>query len=76
MKQAADEDGVEMVRYRLELDGELDEEWTAWFEAEQLQTQDGRTIIDVRVPDQAALHGLLRRVHDLHLRLHSLTRTG
>ena len=63
------------IRYRLVVAGELAPEWAEWFGAAQVTTSDGQTVLELAVPDQAALLGLLRRVHDLHLRLVSLTRT-
>ena len=62
--------------YRLEVDGELGDDWAAWFEVERLRVVDGRTVLDVAVADQAQLHALLRRIHDLHLTLLSLTRAS
>jgi hypothetical protein len=61
------------LRYRLELDGEIAEGWTEWFGSDVVQSVEGNTVLEVTVTDQAALHGVLRRVHDLHLRLISLT---
>lgn len=60
-------------RYRLELDGEIADEWADWFGAVEIKSAGGSTVLEVTVTDQAALHGVLRRVHDLHLRLISLT---
>ena len=62
--------------YRLEVEGELGEDWAAWFEVERLHVVGGRTVLDVAVADQAQLHALLRRIHDLHLTLLSLTRAS
>ncbi len=64
------------IGYRLVVDGEIGEEWGSWFGECVLQSEGGRTILQVTVADQAALHGVLRRIHDLHLRLVSLTRVG
>lgn len=60
--------------YRLELEGELAPEWVDWFGAHGISTAAGRTVLELAVSDQAALHGVLRRVHDLHLPLVSLHR--
>ncbi|HSJ15783.1 MAG TPA: hypothetical protein VK939_15360 [Longimicrobiales bacterium] len=69
--EGAFEGGV--TRYRLELEGEIAQEWAGWFDADHIESAGGRAVVDVTVADQAALHGVLRRVHDLHLRLVSLT---
>lgn len=61
-------------RYRLVVEGQLAPEWRDWFAAETLDTGEETTVIELRIRDQAELHGVLRRVHDLHLRLVSLTR--
>jgi hypothetical protein len=62
-------------RYHLVVEGELGPEWREWFAAERVQVHGGTTLIELRIRDQAELHGVLRRVHDLHLRLVSLTRS-
>jgi hypothetical protein len=64
----------EPLRYRLELEGEVAEEWGSWFAADRVVRGAGRTVLEFSVTDQAALFGVLRRVHDLHLPLISLTR--
>lgn len=63
-----------MTHYRLELEGDIPQEWAGWFNAAAVVRKEGRTEIEVEVPDDSALHGLLRRVQDLRLRLVSLTR--
>lgn len=64
----------ETLHYRLELEGEVAEEWGSWFAADTVTREAGRTLLEFSVTDQAALFGVLRRVHDLHLPLISLTR--
>jgi hypothetical protein len=66
----------EPLEYRLELEGELAEDWAGWFGAAEVTTEAGRTVLLLVVPDQAALHAALRRVHDLNLRLIALTRVN
>jgi hypothetical protein len=61
-------------RYRIVVEGEVSAEWGAWLGAEAVRTGEGRTTLDVMVADQAELHGLLRRIHDLHLPIASMTR--
>ena len=60
--------------YRIEVEGEVGPDWAAWFDAEVSAAGSGRTSITAAVADQAQLQGLLRRIHDLHLRLVSVTR--
>jgi hypothetical protein len=60
-------------RYEIRLRGHLDPRWAAQFEGLRLtQESDGTTLIAGPVMDQAALHGLLRRVRDLGLPLVSV----
>ena len=50
-------------------------QWTTWFDGLSLTHEhDGTTVIHSPVVDQAALHGLLRRVRDLGLPLLSVVR--
>ena len=61
-------------RYEIRLQGHLDARWAAWFDGLSLTHEsDGTTVIRGRVTDQAALHGLLKRVGDLGLPLISVT---
>ena len=59
--------------YEIRLRGELDPQWSSWFDG--LRVEDGgrdETVIVGPVADQAALHGLLTRVRDLGLPLLSV----
>ena len=61
-------------RYEIRLQGHLDARWTAWFDGLSLSHgSDGTTIIRGPVVDQAALHGLLKKVSDLGLPLIAVT---
>jgi hypothetical protein len=52
--------------YEIRLQGQLDHQWSEWFEGFTLVHEvDGTTTLTGPVSDQAALHGLLRRVADL-----------
>ena len=52
--------------YEIRLQGHLDARWGDWFEGYTLTSEgDGTTTLTGRAIDQAALHGLLRRVADL-----------
>jgi len=64
---------VDTDRYEIRLEGQLDQGWSAWFEGFTLSTEsDGTTTLTAHGIDQAALHGLLRRVSDLGVTLISV----
>ena len=53
-------------RYRIELQNEIDGDWSTWLgNFELTYTETGHTILNGDVADQAALHGLLARIRDL-----------
>ena len=69
--EAHDQAGLYEIRIR----GHLDDQWTAWFEELTLTLEDnGDTLLTGPVVDQAALHGLLRKVRDLGMPLLSVNR--
>ena len=52
-------------RYEIRVQGRLESRWAAWFDEMTLTpADDGTTTIHGPVVDQAALHGLLRRLRD------------
>jgi hypothetical protein len=61
--------------YQIWLQGHLGRNWTHWFGDVTITLEDnGETLLTGQVVDQAALHGLLRKVRDLGLPLISITR--
>jgi hypothetical protein len=59
--------------YEIRLRGELDPQWSSWFDGLRVERAGpGETVIVGPVADQAALHGLLARVRDLGMPLLSL----
>jgi len=57
-------------RYEIRLKGHLDNRWADWFDGLTITRADnGETWLSGPVVDQAALHGLLRKVRDLGLPL-------
>lgn len=59
--------------YQLRIKGHLDSHWTAWFEGLEITPEEsGETLLTGPVADQAALHGLLKKVRDLGLTLVSV----
>jgi len=60
--------------YDIRIKGHLDESWSAWLDDLVITHEaDGVTRLSGPVADQAALLGLLRRLHDLGLTLLSVT---
>ncbi|HEU0000240.1 MAG TPA: hypothetical protein VFQ36_05045 [Ktedonobacteraceae bacterium] len=60
--------------YQIRIKGHLGREWTDWFGGLTLTLEDnGETLLTGPVVDQAALHGLLRKVRDLGVPLLSVS---
>jgi hypothetical protein len=60
--------------YEIRIEGALDDRWAQWVRGSTLTTEadpDGNrtSSLTVRVPDQAALRGLLNKMWDLNLTL-------
>ena len=69
------EDHDQPGRYEIRLKGYLDERWADWFEGLTITREDnGETRLTGPVVDQAALHGLLKKVRDLGMPLVSVNR--
>jgi hypothetical protein len=61
--------------YQIRIKGHLDRRWTDWFEGMTITLEEnGDTLLTGPVVDQAALHGLLRKVRDLGMPLISAIR--
>lgn len=61
--------------YQIKIKGYLDSEWSDWFEGLAVtQAKGGDTLLTGPVVDDAALHGLLKKVRDLGLPLISVNR--
>src|SRR5512135_2971533 len=59
--------------YQIRIKGHLDQQWTDWFEGLTITLEDnGDTLLSGPVIDQAALHGLLKKVRDLGMPLLSV----
>lgn len=59
--------------FEIRLQGHLDEGWASWFEGMTMTlTEAGETVLIGPVADQAALHGLLKKVRDLGMPLLSV----
>ncbi len=65
----------EPLIYQIRLKGHLGSEWTDWFEGLTVTLEeDGETLLTGPVIDQAALHGLLKKIRDLGMPLISVNR--
>jgi hypothetical protein len=74
MNDDAADPGSDSSRYEIRLKGRLSPRWAATFDGMTLTTdEDGTTMLRGPVADQAALHGLLRRLADLGIPLLSVT---
>ena len=63
--------------YRIRVRGHLDGRWSDWFGGLAIHLQeDGTTVLDGPVVDQAALHGVIIRIRDLGLPLLSVSRVA
>jgi len=67
-------DPVKATVYQIRIKGHLDSQWTDWFEGLTITLEDnGDTLLTGSVVDQAALHGLLKKVRDLGMPLISVS---
>ena len=70
-------DTSQPVVYRIRIKGHLGRQWKDWFGGLTITLEDnGDTLLTGPVVDQAALHGLLRKVRDLGMPLLSVTRVN
>ena len=61
--------------YEIRIRGHLDARWASQFEGLTITLEeDGDTLLTGPVPDQAALHGLFKKVRDLGMALISVNR--
>ncbi len=73
-KTASTQDHYEPGTYEIRIKGHLDDKWADRFEGLTITLEDnGDTLLTGPVIDQAALHGLLKKVRDLGLPLVSVS---
>ena len=67
-------DPAQPMVYQIRIKGHLGSQWTDWFEGLTITLEDnGDTLLTGLVVDQAALHGLLKKVRDLGMPLVSVS---
>lgn len=75
MNQTPTEDHHEPAHYEIRIKGHLDNRWADWFDGLTITWADnGETRLTGTVVDQAALHGLLKKIRDLGMELLSINR--
>ncbi len=68
-------DPSQPIVYQIRIEGHLGREWADWFEGLAITALDnGDTLFTGPVVDQAALHGVLRKVRDVGMPLLSVNR--
>ena len=68
-------DPYQPMIYQIRIKGHLGSQWTDWFGGLKVTLEDdGDTLLTGPVADQAALHGLLKKVRDLGMPLVSAKR--
>ena len=71
----SESDSGQPMIYQIRIKGHLDREWTDWFGGLILTLEDnGETLLTGPVIDQAALHGVLKKVRDVGMPLLSVNR--
>lgn len=76
-EQRIEPDADRPTLYQIRLGGHLGQPWTDWFAGLTITLEeDGTTLLQGPVIDQAALHGLLKKVRDLGLPLLSVMALG
>jgi hypothetical protein len=58
--------------YRIQIEGKLDEDWSAWFDGLAIAVEGNVSTLTAADLDQAALRGILCRLWDLNLVLISV----
>ena len=69
--------GTQPMVFQIRIKGHLGQQWTDWFEGLTITLEDnGDTLLTGELVDQAALHGILKKVRDLGIPLVSVNSVG
>jgi hypothetical protein len=73
-KRNPNTDPSQLMVYQIRIKGHLGRQWTDWFGGLSITLEEnGDTLLTGPVVDQAALHGLLKKVRDLGVSLVSIS---
>ncbi len=76
-KRGSDGETSQPMIYQIRIKGHLGRQWANWFDGLNITLEDnGDTILTGPVADQAALHGILRKIRDLGIPLLSVNSVG
>ena len=76
-KRGPEREAEQSTVYQIRVKGHLGHRWSDWFEGLTITLEEnGDTLLTGLVSDQAALHGLLKKVRDLGLPLLSVNSVG
>jgi hypothetical protein len=71
------ENGQILMYVKIRIKGTLKPDWSDWLESLIISNQaDGETVLNGHISDQAALIGLLNRIHGLNLQLLSFSQSN
>ena len=69
-ERSSESEAGQPIIYQIRIKGHLGRQWTVWFDGLTITLEeDGNTLLAGTVVDQAALHGLLKKVRDLGMPL-------
>ena len=73
----SERDTDQPINYQIRILGHLGPQWMSWFDGLTIMLEeDGNTLLSGPVIDQAALHGILKKVRDLGIPLLSVHSMG
>ena len=76
-KRSPESDAGQLMVYQIRIKGHLSPQWVDWFEGLTITLEEnGDTLLIGPVIDQAALHGILKKVRDLGMPLLSVNSVG